>query len=178
MEKEIWKEIPGYEGIYQASNLGKIRSLKRNKVRILRPRRSGNGYYNVKLYLNKVSKCSTVHRIVWLAFNGPIPEGMQINHLNENKSDNRLENLSLCTVKENINYGTRTERMAKKHSKPVIQFDINGNFIAEYSSITEAAKVLGKSSPGLIGKVLTGKRNNTYNSKWMYAEDYYNKSMQ
>ena len=143
MEKEIWKDIPGYEGLYQASSLGRIRSLKRNKVHILTPLSDGCGYYKVQLCRNNVKKDSTVHRLVWLAFNGPITEGLQIYHLNENKSDNRLENLSLCTAKENINFGTCIARRAKKLSKPVIQFDKNGNFIKEWPSSNEIQKQLG-----------------------------------
>ena len=146
MEKEIWKDIPGYEDQYQASNLGRIRSFKRNKVRILKPGRDGNGYCIVKLCLNKVVKSARVHRLVWEAFNGSIPEGMQINHLNEIKTDNRLENLSLCTAKENINFGTCIARRAKKFSKPVIQFDKNGNFIKEWTSSREIQRQLGYSA--------------------------------
>ena len=81
--------------------------------------------------------------MVWEAFNEPIPEGLQINHLNENKADNRLENLSLCTPKENTNYGTCIARRAKKFSKPVIQLDKNGNFIKEWSSSHEIQRQLG-----------------------------------
>ena len=143
MEKEIWKDIPDYEGQYQASNFGRIRSFKHNEVRILKFSRCGSGYCKVKLYLNKVSKCSSVHRLVWLAFNGSIPENYQINHLNENKTDNRLENLSLCTAKENMNYGTRTERAAKHFRKPVLQLDKQGNFIKEWSSSCEIQRQLG-----------------------------------
>ena len=143
MEKEIWKDIPGYEGIYQASNLGRIRSFKRNKVLILKQSEDRFGYYRIQLSLNDVGKNASVHRLVWSAFNGPIPEGLQINHLNENKSDNRLENLSLCTAKENVNYGTCIARRAKKHSKPVIQFDKNGNFIKEWTSSCEIQRQLG-----------------------------------
>ena len=143
--QETWKDIPGYEGLYQASNLGRIRSFKRNNIRILKPgkNRDGSGYYIVKLYLNSVRKNVSVHRLLWTAFNGLIPEGLQINHLNENKADNRLENLSLCTPKENTNYGTCIARRAKKFSKPVIQLDKNGNFIKEWSSSHEIQRQLG-----------------------------------
>ena len=146
MEKEIWKDIPGYEGIYQASSLGRIRSLKYDKVRILKPQRITSGYYMVKLWLNNAGKSSTVHRIVWTAFNGPIPEGLEVNHRNEKKDDNSLANLELVTRKENVNYGTAIARMAKKISKPVIQLDKNGNFIKEWPSSSEIQRQLGYSS--------------------------------
>ena len=149
MEKEIWKDIPGYEGIYQASNLGRIRSLKYDKVRILKPRRSENGYYRVNLWLNSVVKDLTIHRLVWTSFNGLIPEGLEINHRNEKKEDNSLANLELVTRKENNNYGTRTERVAKKVSKPVIQLDKNGNFIKEWPSSCEIQRQLGYSASSI-----------------------------
>ena len=150
MEKEIWKDIPGYEGIYQASNLGRIRSLKYDKVRILKPGENGRGYCKVNLCLNKVVKSAKVHRLVWEAFNGSIPENYQINHLNEIKSDNRLENLSLCTAKENVNYGTRTERAAKHFRKPVLQLDKQGNFIKEWPSSCEIQRQLGYATSHIL----------------------------
>lgn len=170
MEKEIWKDIPGYEGHYQASNLGRIRSLKYDKVRILKHSENGCGYYMVQLCLNNVVKSSTVHRLVWEAFNGPIPEGLQINHLNEIKSDNRLENLSLCTAKENINYGTHTERMTKKVSKQVIQFDKNGNFIKEWPSSLEIQRQLGYAA-SLIRRCCRNLKPSAYGFIWKQKEN-------
>lgn len=170
MENEIWKDIPGYEGHYQASNLGRIRSLKRNKLRILKQGRTRKGYYIVLLCLNSVKKNSLIHRLVWESFNGPIPEGMQINHLNEIKSDNRLENLSLCTAKENINYGTCIARIAKKLSKSVIQFDKNGNFIKEWQSSYEIQRQLGYAA-SIIRKCCRNERHSAYGFIWKQKEN-------
>ena len=170
MEKEIWKDIPGYEGIYQASSLGRIRSFKRNKAIILKPGRSKNGYYNVVLCLNSVGKNAIVHRLVWTTFNGPIPEGLQINHLNENKSDNRLENLSLCTPKENTNYGTGIERSHKQLRKPVIQFDKNGIFIKEWSSSYEIQRQLGYLASN-IRSCCSNVIPSAYGFIWKYKEN-------
>ena len=170
MEKEIWKNIPGYEGHYQASNLGRIRSLKCNNVRILKLGRSRDGYYLVQLCLNNVVKNAIVHRLVWEAFNRPIPEGLQINHLNEIKSDNRLENLSLCTAKENINYGTRTERVTKKLSKPVIQLDKQGNFIKEWPSSSEIQRQLGFAVSN-IRKCCRNEIHSAYGFIWKQKEN-------
>ena len=121
--KEIWKDIPEFNGIYQASNLGRVKSLERIdirghrvKERILKPRIDHNGYYQVGLCKNSKLKAYRVHRLVWSAFNGQTPENMQVNHINEVKTDNRLSNLNLMTCKENINYGTRNERAGKKCS--------------------------------------------------------------
>lgn len=123
-EKEIWRDIKGYEGMYQVSNLGRVKSLPRLKwngkgihmlkERILKIYITNRGYYRVRLYSNFKGKFFSIHRIVFEAFVGEIPEGMQINHINEDKSDNRLINLNLMTAKENTNWGTRTERARKK----------------------------------------------------------------
>ena len=171
--QETWKDIPGYEGLYQASNLGRIRSFKRNNIRILKPgkNRDGSGYYIVKLYLNSVRKNVSVHRLLWTAFNGPIPEGLQINHLNENKADNRLENLSLCTPKENTNYGTRNKRVSEKHCKRIQMLDKNNNILKTFNSLKEAAQFLNKNkttASSAISSCLHGKRKSAYRYKWKF----------
>ena len=169
--QETWKDIPGYEGLYQASNLGRIRSFKRNNIRILKPSRDGSGYYIVILYLNSVRKNVSVHRLLWTAFNGPIPEGLQINHLNENKADNRLENLSLCTAKENINYGTRNKRAGEKLCKRIQMLDKNNNILKTFNSLKEAAQFLNKNkttASSVISKCLHGKIKSAYRYKWKF----------
>lgn len=170
MENEIWKDIPGYEGLYQASNMGNIRSLNYKQtgktiIMTLLKYNDGDEHTKVYLYKNNIKTIKGTHVAVWEAFNcKTVPEGYVVHHINQDPTDNRIENLECMSRKKHV----------QEHcSRAIVQIDINGNFIAKYSSITEAAKVLGKSSPGLIGKVLTGKRNKTYNSKWMYAEDYY-----
>lgn len=174
---EIWKDIPEYEGLYQASNMGRIKSLKRPyrvKEKILKPAIIRNGYYIVSLCKNLKVKHYMVHRLVWEAFNGQIPENMQVNHLNEIKTDNRLENLNLMTAKENLNWGTRNERMAKKHingkkSKPVLQFDLNGNFIKEYPSAYQVERDNGFNH-SYISACCNGKYKTAYGHKWKYKE--------
>ena len=169
--QETWKDIPGYEGLYQASNLGRIRSFKYNNVRVLKPGKTREGYYRVILYLNSVKKNASVHRLVWTAFNGPIPEGLQINHLNENKSDNRLENLSLCTAKENINYGTRNKRAGEKQCKRIQMLDKNNNILKTFNSLKEAAQFLNKNKTTAnsnISSCLHGKRKSAYRYKWKF----------
>lgn len=166
--QETWKDIPGYEGLYQASNLGRIRSFKYNNVRVLKPGKTREGYYIVILYLNSVRKNVSVHRLLWTAFNGPIPEGLQINHLNENKADNRLENLSLCTAKENINYGTRNKRAGEKLCKRIQMLDKNNNILKTFNSLKEAAQFLNIKSHGNISHCLHGKRKSAYEYKWKF----------
>ena len=181
-EKEIWKDIPEFEGLYQASNLGRVKSLERIdarghrvKEKILKPTINHKGYYKVPLCKNsKVKKCS-VHRLVYEAFNGQIPEGLQVNHINEIKTDNRLENLNLMTCKENVNYGTGNERRSKKQingkkSKPVLQFTLEDILIKEYPSANQVERELGFDQ-GNIVKCCNGKYKQMYGYIWKYAKE-------
>ena len=97
MPKEIWKDIPGYKGLYQASNKGKIRNTKLN--RFLSGSVDPDGYREVKLTKNKKTKGFRFHRVITAAFRGE--SKLQVNHLNGIKDDNRLENLEYCTNSEN-----------------------------------------------------------------------------
>lgn len=152
----MWKDIKGYEGLYQASNLGRIKSLPRivtrnsTKGKIQKRKEhitygSGKKYYSVKLYKNGVKTNKRVNRLVWEAFNGSIPEGMEVNHIDENTKNNRLDNLNLMTPSENSNWGTRTNRIVKnaKLEKPVQQLSLDGLTVAEYKSVGEASRATG-----------------------------------
>ena len=146
MIKEIWVPILGYEELYLASNWGRIKSLnykRTGKEKILRPGKCRNGYLQVNLTKNGKVQRLLVHRLVWEAFNGPIPKGMQINHLNEDKTDNRLENLSLVSAKENINWGTGLRRRAKSRSKMVEQYTLDGVHFMTWFSLRGIQKELG-----------------------------------
>ena len=179
---EEWKDIPNYEGLYQASNLGRIKSLERIdargnrllKEKILKPQINDSGYYRIKLQKQSIIKFYYVHRIVYEAFNGQIPEGLQVNHINEVKTDNRLSNLNLMTQKENINFGTGIERRSKKHingkkSKSVLQYDLQDNFVKEYASTRQVERETGFSN-GNIVSCCNGKLKTAYGYKWRYKE--------
>ena len=185
LEKEIWKDIPNYEG-YQASNLGRIKSLERFKKgkngslvsvkeKILKPQITRNGYYQVMLWKESIGKWYLVHRLVWEAFNGTIPEGLQVNHISERKSENRLSNLNLMTPKENCNWGSRNERRSKKQingkkSKPVLQFSLEDILIKEYPSAHQVERELGFDR-GYICNCCNGKLKTAYGYKWKYKEN-------
>lgn len=104
--QEIWKDIPGYEGLYQVSNLGRVKSLgnryHRRKELILKPKLDKYGYYIVSLYKNSKPKMYGVHRLVMLSFVGW--SNLTVNHKNEIKIDNRIENLEYMSNKDNVRY--------------------------------------------------------------------------
>lgn len=113
---EQWKPIVGYEGLYEVSSLGRIKSLnyhRAGKEKILKPEKERNGYLRVGLWKNGKQKMFYVHRLVGEAFI-PNPEKLpEINHKNENKANNAVENIEWCDRRYNINFGTRTERTSK-----------------------------------------------------------------
>ena len=112
---EQWKSIAGYEGLYAVSNFGRVKSLGNNKLRkekILKPQKEGKGYLFVRLYRNGKGKKFKVHRLVATAFI-PNPKGFeQVNHKDEVKTNNCVENIEWCNAKYNNSYGTRIERVA------------------------------------------------------------------
>ena len=159
MNNETWKVVRGYEGLYEVSDLGRIRSLGREcaskcnsrqkkHARILAQEVTVHGYCRVRLY-DKDGKAShyAVHRLVLEAFVG-VSE-YQINHKNEIKTDNRLENLEYCDAKYNCNYGGRNEKISANargtHTKGVVQIDESGTVIQSYPSRSAASEATGVS---------------------------------
>lgn len=140
---EIYKDIQGYEGKYQISNLGNVYSLITNKI--LKPQKNIHGYLKVGLYKNGKCKIFNIHNLVANAFIENPNNYKYVNHKDENKTNNRVENLEFCSFYYNLMYGTRVQRIAKKNNKPILQFDLEGNFIKEYESITQASKELNNS---------------------------------
>lgn len=113
MRTEIWKDVIEYEGLYQVSNFGRVKSLnygRSGKERILKQVLDGDGYYCVLLYKNGKRKRFSVHRLIVMTFIGPITKGLVVNHINECRTDNRLENLEICTIRENSIHGTANAR--------------------------------------------------------------------
>ena len=116
--QEIWKDINEYEGKYQISNLGRVKSLnyaRRKQERILKPGiQKKTGYISVTLLKERKKKTKTIHRLVAETFI-PNPENLhQINHKDENKQNNCVDNLEWCSAKYNSNYGHRNEKISKK----------------------------------------------------------------
>ena len=105
MQQEIWKDIPNYEGIYQISTFGNVKSLKWNKERILKQCPNQDGYYTLNLSKKGVCKLKKIHQLMAITYLNHTPCGMNkvVNHINFNRQDNRLENLELVTHRENTN---------------------------------------------------------------------------
>jgi hypothetical protein len=142
-EPEIWVDIVGYEGVYSVSNLGRVASHHWGKHRLLHPRINNKGYLLVNLCKNGTLKTFKVHILVGKHFLVN-PDGLsEINHKDEDKSNNRFDNLEWCTRSYNVNYGTRIARQRLTLTKPVCQYDKYGQFIALYDSITQASQIVG-----------------------------------
>ena len=179
MTQEIWKPIRGYEGIYECSNLGNIKSLERLKkcVRygksyyvkldemMLKPYVDFKGYLRVDLNKDGKRKGMKIHRLIAETFIGDTT-GKEIDHINTIKTDNRVENLKIVTSKENANNPISKEKMRKGHFKPVKCIKQDGTEII-FSSIKEAEnKGYGKSSA--ITNVCKGKYQTHYGNRWEY----------
>ena len=181
MEKEIWRPIKGYEGLYEVSNLGRIRSLDRItnyangekhlwKGRIMKPAKNKNGYLICDLHKNSKRKTFNVHRLVAQAFIKNPDNLPVINHKDEDKTNNCVDNLEWCTYSYNNSYGEAFQSMKRKLSKTVLQIDIETNqIIAEYTSLTEAARQTNFSK-GDISNCCTGRYNKHKGFKWKYKE--------
>ena len=166
--EEIWKDIKGYEGLYQVSNLGRIKSLTRKNVlkeRIIKGGIQKNGYRFVLLYKDKKVRIFKVHRLVAEAFIPNPNEYKEINHIDENKQNNNAENLEWCTRSYNCSYGSFNKNKVRK----VLQYDEYWNFIKEWDSITEAHKVL-KISHSSIVENCKNRRNSAGGYIWEYKK--------
>lgn len=160
---------------YEVYEDGRIWSYDRNKW--LKPE-IVKGYHRVGLYNNEgEQKHYQVHRVVYEAVSGqPIPEGMQVNHIDENKTNNHFANLNLMTPKENTNWGTRTERAVKANtnhpnkSKQVAQYNLEGNLINVYPSINEIRRCYGYDLKSLW-RSCNGKQKTAYGYIWKYITE-------
>ena len=178
MEEEIWKPIKGYEGLYEISNLGRVKSLNykgTGKEKILKNTENGKGYLFVDLYKNGKIKKFRIHRLVLMTFK-PI-EGMgklDVNHIDENKQNNSLENLEWCDRKYNCNYGTRNQRSAQSRSIPVVQLNSNTNEVLNIYDGAREAERQGGFKSRKIGACCRGEQKTHKGFKWMFLEDYKN----
>lgn len=161
---EEWKDIKGYEGLYQISNEGRVKNIKRDTLRVFND--NGYGYYMVLLSKNGKKKPFYVHRLVAEAFIQNPNNLPQVNHKNENKHLNIVENLEWCDSKYNMNYGTARERTSEKQRKIVYQYTKNNELVAVYHGVNECAKY--GFEPSSISSCCNGKRKTHKGYKWSY----------
>ena len=194
-EKEIWKDIEGYEGYYQISNMGRVKSLERTvwkgkgyrivPERILKAGANGDGYLQVNLSKDDKVKQPLVHRLVAIAF-CENPKGYtEVNHKDEDKTNNRAENLEWCSRSYNLTYNGRAKKVGKKSaekrrgrkhseetikklSKSVFSVDKESGLIMFWKSAMEAERCTGIYHGSII-RCCQGKRKSAGNFYWYYA---------
>ena len=189
--EEIWKNIKGYPN-YQVSNMGRVKRLStgyyRRTEKILKPQLQNNGYLHIKLSQKDKTKCILVHRLVAQVFI-PNPNNLpQVNHINEDKTDNRVENLEWCTQKYNINYGNGISKRVKTNkengtykkigeynskirSKSILQFSKDNSFIRKWDCIMDVQRELGYDNKQICS-CLKNRQKTAKGFKWVYADDY------
>lgn len=191
MEKEVWKDVIGYEGLYQVSSLGRVKSLSYDKTGQEKVLKQGIrlGYPYVELHKRGYpKKKKQVHRLVAMAFI-PNPEGKPyIDHINTQKDDNRVENLQWVTCKENCNNpltlkhksdgqkgekGSNWGNFGSLHSRsiPIVQLTLDGKLVREWECTMQPQRELGYSNSSIC-RCLKGKQLTSYGYRWMYLSDY------
>jgi hypothetical protein len=185
---ETWKAVAGFEGFYEVSDLGRVRSVGRvittkNGVkrtvhqRILRPGTDKDGYFQVVLCKDGINRVMTVHRLVGIAFVNNPEKKEQINHLDESKQNNKATNLEWATHKENANYGTAIQRrvehtdfnaLALKYCKKVAQYTLDGKIINLWGSAAEIGRENGYCR-GFITACCLGYKKTAYGFRWAYV---------
>ena len=175
---EIWRTAvydgEVYEGLYKVSNFGRILSLnyhQTGKADLMTPSKVGTGYLRVQLWKNKEYKTCLVHRLVAETFL-PNPENLpQVNHIDEDKTNNRVDNLEWKSHRDNCNHGTRNERSAKtrtngKLSKRVLQLSLSGDLIKEWESTRECER--NGFDHGHVAACCRGEKKQYKGFRWEY----------
>lgn len=187
---EIWKDVIGYEGVYQVSNTGKVKRIGKytnqtgktwESERVLKPAQKPRGYLYVQLSKDGATKPKHVHRLVAEAFLENPQKKPTVNHKDGDKSNNAVENLEWATYTENNVHSLYElqgyemgQRRNGRRSKVVLQFDLNGNLIAEYPSYREAQRQTGISTIDVVcrGERQKGRKQKTAGGYiWKYKED-------
>lgn len=190
--KETWKDIKGYEGLYQVSNFGNVKSLDHNvinkgikqlrKGKILKQNINTWGYATVFLYKKGIGKRFAIHRLVAITFIKNNENKEEINHIDGNKLNNNILNLEWCTRRENMKHsfsiGLEKPPMKNKfgklntRSKSISQYDLNGNYIRTFESMGEASRYLkNKSADRSISKCCNGLRKTAYGFIWRFENE-------
>lgn len=174
MKNEVWRPVVGYEGRYEVSDFGRVRSLnyrmRQGRVHLLRPAKNPDGYLNVHLHALDGGKSLKVHRLVAQAFLQNPEHLPEVNHRNEIKDDNRAVNLEWCARDENMRYGTISKRISEMQSKPVVAIDLSTGTAAYRFSSAEASRN-GGFTPSEVSRCCRGARNRKTHGgyRWEYA---------
>lgn len=179
LPNEVWKDIKGFEDEYMISNLGRVKSKTRIVVSEKCERKINgviklqnldvHGYCTTRLSKNGKSKLYSIHRLVAIAFIKNPFSFPVINHKDEVKTNNRVENLEWCTQKYNTEYSGTPQMIKEINSMQIEQYDLKGNFIATYKSATEAAKAIG----GLVSNICAcchGDAGSSYGFIWKFTK--------
>ena len=193
--EEVWKDVKGYEGLYQVSNLGNVKSLNyrghKGHEHILMPKTNNNGRLWVLLYKHGKAKPTLIHRIVGIAFIKNPDNLPQINHKDENPKNNMANNLEWCTLEYNLMYtykrhsekyhvseikrgayAKRAKKVSRQNKKrqgnAINQLDENGNILKRWTDSREIFVETGMSDWS-ISECCRGNRKTAYGFKWQYA---------
>ena len=181
--EEIWKDVVGYEGLYQVSNFGEVRSLNylhKRCICVMKQKKLRTGYMAIELHKDKIRKTINVHRIVAMAFIENKDNKPCVNHIDGNKENNKVSNLEWCTAKQNIEHAKQTGLMKrsnvagmygihKKAQKAVNQFTKDGEFVAKWDSMLAAARTL-HCSQRCISACANGKTRSSMGFLWRFAD--------
>lgn len=166
MSVEIWKPVVGFEGFYEVSNLGRVKSLDRMvchdssacitsrrkmKGRILKNGKDGHGYFHVNLCKDGNKTNPAVHRLVAQAFIPKIEGKEYVNHIDSDFTNNNVNNLEWCTQRENLIHGRKYGNIKQYNEKKVMMFSKDMEFIREFKSICEASRITGICETGIRG---------------------------
>ena len=176
--KEIWKDIKEYEGLYQISNLGNIKSVNKKdslgrKVngKMMKPIKRKDGYLDITLHKNGEAKHFLIHKIVAKTFIKNKNNYKEINHIDENKRNNNIDNLEWCDRSYNINYGkankSRRKKLLNKRGKKIAQLDNNKQIIKIFPSLMQTVREL-KLNKSHLSQCCNGKRKTTGGYYWQY----------
>lgn len=176
---EIWKDIKEYEGLYQVSNFGRVKSLNYNRTqneKILKPGNDCLGYYRVSLSKCGKAKTKAIHRLVAETFIDNPNRYNYINHIDCNKTNNNVENLEWCTQKHNVQEARRynlreyTKGKDNANSKKLGQYDLKGNLKKIWDCTMDIQRQLGFKNCN-ISLNCQGKRKTAYGFKWRYLDE-------